>query len=616
MFYKAEIMQVDLEIPDEYDFDVYRYYGFGRIVNLSKTGRVYIYDIFSNGTVKFRYCSDGDRFICYNASEDIWGHGTPSWNVNYRSVISYDEETNIEAREFFKKKSGSAVYILEDFAWRINRDKREHSEKAALSKMERNIAMFPEELSEDVKRWANEKVFNNYIFIGKKDKGKRYGTCEACGKKFKVDGKHKGKGVCPKCGRQSVFWLARYKDCIAEKKRINVFYRTRDYSLYRWTDVTKTFEGGKKYNYDDYWYSGECHENSRCNFAYGQHHNYGYMVKKDWLTPTSLADSYVYTPGMDESVGYEYSKYIKDGYKYNMLILARNLIKYPQTEYLLKQGLVNLAHEIRYYPACGDSRSLKELFGIEKKYIPLLVKYNATMDDLHLIMSISKTEHTSEELFLMCKQKRITSCMIEAMKRTFPQNASVGKILRYISKQKGSAENVVRTYQDYINMAHELKIELTKKYDIWPKNLQCEHDRLSEKITAIKNKKKNAAFKRGTKKIYKTVPEKFTDNEFCMVLPESTEDFSREGQNLKICVGSAYYAEKHKNGTSFICFIRKADEPEKSYVCCELDLKNYKIIQIHGYKNDVGKKLPSGTRAFAEKYLKAVQKFRKELKGA
>ncbi|MBQ8765335.1 MAG: PcfJ domain-containing protein, partial [Clostridia bacterium] len=140
-------------------------------------------------------------------------------------------------------------------------------------------------------------------------------------------------------------------------------------------------------------------------------------------------------------------------------------------------------------------------------------------------------------------------------------------------------------------------------------------DRLAEKINLKRNKKKNAEFKRKIKGIYATIPGEFGDEKFVMILPKAVDDFSREGQNLKICVGGEYYVSKHINGNSFICFIRKAEEPEKSFVCCELDLTAGKIIQIHGYKNDVGGKLPAGTRAFAEKYLKAVKEYRKELKG-
>lgn len=615
MFYKAEILEADLGTPDCDDTEVYRYYGFGRIVNLQKTGRVYIYDIFRNGAVYMRYCSDGRRYISYDAWEEVWGHSTPRWKLVWDRAYSCDTETDIEAREYFHKSSGTAFDIIESLAYSNNRNKQIKAENAAVSKMNRCIEMFPDALSDDIKEWVDRVVFDNYIFMSNKGKGGRTGVCEACGKKFKTDEKHKSRGKCPKCGRESVYWLERYKDTVKEKKRINVFYRTRDYSLFRWVDVIKTFAGGKKYAYDDYWYSGICHDNHKCNFAYGQHHNYGYMVKKDWLTPTNLADSYVYAPGLDEALEGEYAKYIVNGYRYNMPILKSNLKNFPQTEYLLKSGLVRLAHDIRYYHPEKDERTLEELFGIDRKYKVLLRKYNCNSTDVDLIKEISEYEHVSEELFLMCKSEGITAYSVRELKNVFPSNASPGKIIRYISKQKGKAEHICRTYRDYVNMAKELKISLTKKYDIWPKDLQAEHDRLAEKINLKRNKKKNAEFKRKVKGIYRTVPVSFGDDEFVMMLPKTVDDFSREGQSLKICVGGMGYADSHMNSKTFICFIRKVEEPEKSFVCCELDLTAGKIKQIHGYKNDVGGKLPAGTRAFAEKYLKAVKEYRKELKG-
>lgn len=618
MFYKEEIKGAQIPLPKG-KLELYKYYCIGRITNLEKTGRVYILDIYHNGTLNYRYCTDGQGYIYLNCTTGAWGHSTIRYLLDYARAESLDNITDERARSFFgsKDKNRTAEGLINKLAEDINYDKRRRIERAKQTKQERLIGMFPKELSEDVKEWADKKIFNNYIFVGKKIKGKRKGTCEACGKSFNVgDIKHKSSGVCPKCKRESVYYLERYKECIREKKRICVFYKTEDYRLHRWTDIYKSFPKGKKnYGYDDYWYSGVCFENQRCNFAYGQHHNWGYMVKKDWLTPTHCADSYVYKKGLNEAFGGEYEVLLSDKYMYNFLILYRDMKEYPQVEYLLKGGCVELAHSVRNLRT-GDS--FESVLGIDKKYVPMARKYNISFNTLLMIRELSKSEFVSEELLGKCLEKGISTYELKRMKDMFPKNATYGKLIRYIDKQKGNSTKVINTYADYKRMAKELKITLTKKYDIYPKDLQQEHDRLVEKINTIKNKKKNAAFKRGINKIYKSVPTEFKDGEFCVVLPKAIEDFSREGQNLKICVGTSWYAEKHARGDSFICFVRRAEEPEKSFVCCELDLNDYKIIQIHGYKNDVGGRLPSGTREFAEKYLREIKKFRKDIetKGA
>lgn len=87
-----------------------------------------------------------------------------------------------------------------------------------------------------------------------------------------------------------------------------------------------------------------------------------------------------------------------------------------------------------------------------------------------------------------------------------------------------------------------------------------------------------------------------------IVVPESMQDIIDEGKALSHCVGG--YAERHAEGKLSILFIRKLSDPDTSYVTMEVQGK--RIIQYHGYKNDVKKQLPKQVVDFVEEFKKYI----------
>ncbi len=485
------------------------------------------------------------------------------------------------------------------------------------TKQQKCLELFPE-ISYDIRKWCNENLFLNYIFMSNKVNGKRTAVCDACGEAFEtVDGKHKDECICPNCGRESMWWLERYKKSIFIKRELNIYYRTDEHNLRRWTKVYLSYsEGKRKIQYVDWYYSGISRYDGE-RFAYGEihaMHKPNYIGRKYYDTPSEWKKWHVYPSlDIDQIFGREICKYLKPAERYNIEVLAKNMSKYPQTEYLFEAGMRNLSHDVSFLH--HSEKGFDKLLGIEKKYIPLAKKYNICYVELLTIREWAKKEHMHEEDFLLCRKKSISGYELALAKEVFPAGASYGKIIRYADKQKGSFDNVRQIYVDYINMAKELKIDLKKKYDIWPKDLTAEHDRLAERISQIKKEKENKEFSRNVKKLYKTIPKTYENDKLCIVLPTAATDFVREGAELKICVGSNWYIRKHQNGESLICFIRKIGEEGKSYVCCEIGLSDCKVIQVHGYKNDAEKPLPKAVKEFAEKYAKEIKKFRENRKG-
>ena len=63
----------------------------------------------------------------------------------------------------------------------------------------------------------------------------------------------------------------------------------------------------------------------------------------------------------------------------------------------------------------------------------------------------------------------------------------------------------------------------------------------------------------------------FAYGNFVVSIPKCGQDLVDEGDRMHHCVGS--YVSNIINGTSFICFIRHKDTPDKCYITCEVNRK-------------------------------------------
>ena len=71
----------------------------------------------------------------------------------------------------------------------------------------------------------------------------------------------------------------------------------------------------------------------------------------------------------------------------------------------------------------------------------------------------------------------------------------------------------------------------------------------------------------------------FSYGDFIVKIPTCGEDLVKEGQLMHHCVGS--YVNKIVDGSTYICFIRHKDNPDKEYITCQIDPKTGKIGQYY-----------------------------------
>lgn len=124
-------------------------------------------------------------------------------------------------------------------------------------------------------------------------------------------------------------------------------------------------------------------------------------------------------------------------------------------------------------------------------------------------------------------------------------------------------DGIVLLY-DYVNMCKQMGIVPVTDSN----SLKREHD-----VTArIYNGWKSEQFTKEQTKKFTNVHEKlskyaYSDNRLVVVVPETPQDLVNEGRGNRNCVAS--YVDSYAKGKSEIFFIRKKDDPEKSYITIE-----------------------------------------------
>lgn len=144
--------------------------------------------------------------------------------------------------------------------------------------------------------------------------------------------------------------------------------------------------------------------------------------------------------------------------------------------------------------------------------------------------------------------------------------------------------DILRTWNDYLHMAHTLGYDLSEKTVAMPRNLQQRHDSAAETIRVESGREEMKKYKRRRRMLEKKFA--FALEGLRVVVPVSSAEIVQEGKTLHHCVGG--YAARHLEGKTTILFLRKSRKPGRSFLTIELyeERGAWKIRQIHGYKNE------------------------------
>lgn len=106
---------------------------------------------------------------------------------------------------------------------------------------------------------------------------------------------------------------------------------------------------------------------------------------------------------------------------------------------------------------------------------------------------------------------------------------------------------------------------------------------VEENYKLLKDKEQQELIQKNQKRIKEL--ENLVYKDYCFIVPTTSKELINEGEQQHNCVGS-YYNNFMSEGIGFIYFIRKKNEPEKSYITCRFDMYTKKTVEARYKFND------------------------------
>lgn len=132
---------------------------------------------------------------------------------------------------------------------------------------------------------------------------------------------------------------------------------------------------------------------------------------------------------------------------------------------------------------------------------------------------------------------------------------------------------------------------------------------VDENYKLLKNKEQQELIQKNQKRIKEL--ENLLYEDYCFIVPTTPKELIDEGEQQHNCVG-VYYNDSMSEGNVFIYFIRKKNEPEKSYITCRFDMYTKETVEAR-YKfnglvsKEEDKKAVLKSSEFIKKIIETVE---------
>ena len=164
-----------------------------------------------------------------------------------------------------------------------------------------------------------------------------------------------------------------------------------------------------------------------------------------------------------------------------------------------------------------------------------------------------------------------------AVEEALKSGQPLTKIGHYLKKQKRDWGYL----KDYWDMCERAQMDLTRDEVRWPRDLRAAHIRAQSAAKYKTSLKERKQFVEMTVMCQGLCWE---HDGICIRPAASPEELIAEGEILQHCVGG--YSKEHASG-KIILFIRHSRRPERSWFTLNVDVRTKRIIQNHGYKNEM-----------------------------
>ena len=303
------------------------------------------------------------------------------------------------------------------------------------------------------------------------------------------------------------------------------------------------------------------------------------IIEKALELETSEKNVYLYIDNLEQlkNTIYKYSRiwelkdYLKEKNNFCISEITMNPLYYRSFEYLINYKLYDLA--LTSSNNFNKGKNFKEIFGIDKKYLPFMSKNNITYEELKILQFYPTTDINLLRFFSGY------SWEIEKLKIN---NIDLGLVKNCIEKNNLSSHYIIE-YFDYISMIIDLKLDLKDKEILYPSNLREAHDELYNQIEVINDPIIDKKIK--SLSLVLSI-NKYEDDEYIIYPATSIQDLVEESRQQKNCVRN--YCKAISSNESQIYFMRKKSKLEKSFVTIEV--KDKQIIQARVKYNELPSK--------------------------
>lgn len=301
-------------------------------------------------------------------------------------------------------------------------------------------------------------------------------------------------------------------------------------------------------------------------------------------------------------------------------------IKYPQLEYFVKCGLHKYVIQVTKSDWDGNcalspysenpSMKLNEFFGVSKTDFKMLVALNPSQLKLDMYCQYLKNPATSFTELKWLESLHLSHDSFNVLAKISSRySANIKQMINYIKKEshlnKMTISRLISFYNDYVNMADQLGLDLSHLQILMPYQLIKRHDELSFRIAKNKEKveteqriRDNAELSDLGEQLMTTYG--FESDDLIIRTPLSIEDFELESDMLGNCVGrDRTYINKHRFCQSYIFFVRKKEQPDMPYFTMEYSPEKRKVLQLEGVRHC----LPSDSvSSFVDEWKKLANK--------
>ena len=151
------------------------------------------------------------------------------------------------------------------------------------------------------------------------------------------------------------------------------------------------------------------------------------------------------------------------------------------------------------------------------------------------------------------------------------EHKNIIKLIEYFNEKKLNY-TYLNDYLDYIEICHEIGINLKDHQFLYPNNFFASHNEIVNQYETITNKDVDEKIRKisGVLQV-----NKYEDNEYIIYPADSLKSIIEEGFNQNNCVRT--YAKSYSEGECQIYFMRKKKRLHKSLVTIEV--VNNRVIQ-------------------------------------